>query len=127
MSLPLPGFWWSAGLIVAGLVLVKWLFRRRYRVGLHPTLASKSGVIYYRTRDGNADYGFSIERVAGDGYRAYIVSGAAFGRYTPHQLSAGGRFYVCWSTPLRSVKAVRVVAARWADATQEYLRTGLGF
>ena len=127
MSLPVPGFWWSTGLLVGGVLLAKWLFRRRYRVGLHPSLASKTGVIYYRTRDGKADYGFSIERKPNGSYLAYIVSTPEGARGAPHVLSDRRGRYVCWSGPLRSVEETRAVAAMWADNMQEYIKTGRRF
>lgn len=91
------------------------------------------GIIYYRTRDGRADYGFSIERQSGGTYRAYIVTQPSYGSratgaHDTHRLTdSGGRTYVCWTRSLRSEADARAVAAAWADATQEYIRTGGGF
>lgn len=93
----------------------------------------RGGTIYYRTRDGRADYGFSIERQGNNTYRAYIASQPSYGSratgpHDTHRLTdSGGRTYVCWTRPLRSEADARAVAAAWADATQEYIRTGGGF
>ncbi len=84
---------------------------------------------YYRTRDGQADYGFSIERQRDSSYRVYIESMPGYGSrntgvHVTHRLSDGGRNYICWSESLGSEQAAKQVAARWADMTQEYIRTG---
>lgn len=86
---------------------------------------------YYRTRDGLSDYGFSFERQPDGCWRVYIVSMPSYGRrdtssLITHRLwdSSSGRYYVCWSQPLRSEADARKVAALWADLTQEYIKTG---
>jgi hypothetical protein len=88
--------------------------------------------IYYRTKDGRADYGFSIERQSDGSYRPYILSQPSYqgrdsGAHPTHRLSDGGRYYVCWTKKLWSDAEARKVAALWADATQEYIRTGREF
>jgi hypothetical protein len=87
---------------------------------------------YYRTRDGQVDYGFSIERQLDGTYRAFIVSQPDYRTrstepWETHRLTAGGRHFVCWTQPLQSEEAAKSVAALWADATQEYIRTGQPF
>lgn len=92
-----------------------------------------SQMIYYRTRDGRADYGFSIERQADGTYRPYIASQPSYGSratgaHETHRLSGdSGRKFVCWNRALRSEEEARSVAALWADATQNYIRTGERF
>jgi hypothetical protein len=89
--------------------------------------------IYYRTRDGQNDYEFSIESQGDGTYRTYIVSQPGYGMRTTgahetHRLTDGsGRKYVCWTGQLRSEGEARHVAATWADATQEYIKTGRRF
>ncbi len=90
------------------------------------------GVIYYRTKDGRADYGFSIERQPDGSYRAYIVSHPSYGRrdtslHVTHRLQDGSRYYVCWTNRLETEQQARQVAALWADATQEYIKHGRRF
>jgi len=88
--------------------------------------------IYYRTRDGLADYRFSIERQTNGAYRVFILAQPSYGSkstaaHATHRLSAGGRHYVCWNRPLRSEGEAKTVAALWADATQQYIKSGRRF
>lgn len=87
---------------------------------------------YYRTRDGKADYKFSFEEQVDGSWRAYIESQPSYngrdtGLHPTHRLIDGDRYYICWDSPLKSLKQVKYVAALWADATQEYIRTGKEF
>ena len=87
---------------------------------------------YYRTRDGRADYRFSIEEQRDGTYRPFILSQPNYGSrstgaHETHRLTAGGRHYVCWNRPIRSQDEAKGVAARWADATQEYIKSGRRF
>jgi len=94
---------------------------------------SMSRMVYYRTRDGRADYGFSIERQSNGTYRPYITSQPAYGSrstgaHETHRLTGdGGRKFVCWDRALHSEEEAKTVAALWADATQNYIRTGQRF
>jgi hypothetical protein len=90
--------------------------------------SARPGILYYRTRDGRADYVFQIEWVDG-GHRAYIVSMPSYGNrdtslHTTHRLISGGRHYVCWSQPLATIDEAKTVIALWSDFTQEYIRSG---
>jgi hypothetical protein len=89
-------------------------------------------VVYYRTSDGSADYGFSFERQSNGTWRAFIASqpsynGRPSGAHATHRLSDGGRQYVCWNRELSTEAEARQVAAHWADKTQEYIRSGRQF
>jgi len=103
-------------------------------VGQSSSAANGSGNAYrtlYRTRDGAADYGFSIERCGGE-YRVYITRQPAYGRRdtsldATHRLRDGGRYYVCWTRPIRSVEDAKAVARAWAESTQRYVRSGQRF
>lgn len=85
--------------------------------------------IYYRTKDGLADYKFSFEDI-GDGYRAYIVDMPSYGSrdqglHTTHRLRDNrNRYYVCWSKPLYTLDDLKKVVALWSDYTQIYIKTG---
>ena len=86
-------------------------------------------LIYYRTKDGCADYGFSFERQYDGTWRAYIESMPSYGSrdtgsYATHRLPDGSRKYICWSAPLHSEAEARQVAALWSDKTQDYIRYG---
>ncbi|MDZ5455320.1 hypothetical protein [Azohydromonas lata] len=90
--------------------------------------------VIYRTKDGRADYAFSLERQADGEVRAYITSqpnyagrdnsGHATHRYTDLR---DDRRYICWDGSLRTEDDAKKVAAAWADRTQEYIRSGKGF
>ena len=87
---------------------------------------------YYRTSDGRADYRFIFEEQPDATWRAYIEDQPSYrdraaDSHSTHRLSDGGRKYVCWTTPLRSLEEAKQVAALWADKTQEYIRTGICF
>ena len=87
---------------------------------------------HYRTSDGEAYYYFSFEEQSDGTWRAYIEKQPSYnGRptdgHSTHRLSSGGRHYVCWTHPLGSIKEAKQVAAKWADATQQYIKTGKKF
>ena len=86
----------------------------------------------YRTKDGNANYGFSIERLSNGNYRVYIDGQPSYGSRntgfeSTHRLSDGGRHYVCWTGALKTLSEAKHVAARWADNTQQYIKSGRRF
>lgn len=86
--------------------------------------------IYYRTKDGRSDYGFSFERLSNGSIRPYIDSMPSYGNrgtglHTTHRLTdSSGRYYVCWDSPLTDVEDVKQVVSLWSDLTQEYIKTG---
>lgn len=87
---------------------------------------------FYRTKDGKADYKFSFEQQRNGDYRSYIESSPSYGSlasdpHSTHRLTDGDRKYVCWTDKLRSEDEAKAVAAKWADATQEYIKTGKKF
>lgn len=86
----------------------------------------------YRTRLGRVDYRFSFELESAGSWRVYIMDQPSYGQrasdaHTTHRLSSGGRQYVCWTTRLRTLEEAKQVAALWAEATQNYIRTGTRF
>ena len=88
--------------------------------------------IFYRTKDGLADYYFSFEQLADGNWRAFILSQPSYGGrseslHDTHRLRDGGRYYVCWTAPLSTFHDTQQVAAIWADSTQDYIRTGNSF
>lgn len=78
-------------------------------------------VLDYRTRDGLADYGFSIEFDPNVGWRVYIVFQPVYlnrddSVQFPYQATDGkGRRYVNWSPKLDSLGDAKTVAALWAE------------
>lgn len=82
-------------------------------------------VINYQTRDGLAEYGFSIEFVPDVGWRVYIVFQPHGGSLElPYQsIDSTGRHYVDWSAKLDSLGDARTVAALWAELVHNYQRS----
>lgn len=86
--------------------------------------------IYYRTKDGRADYGFSLEEQNDGSLRAYVDSMPSYGSRstsltTTHRLPDGNRYYVCWSKKIYNEDGLKTVVASWSDKTQEYIKTGV--
>lgn len=83
-------------------------------------------VMSYQTKDGLADYGFSIEFQPDEGWRAYIVFQPFHQAHDdspqlPYQaIGHNGRRYVNWSPKLGSLGDAKTVAALWAELIQRY-------
>lgn len=86
-------------------------------------------VMGYRTQDGLADYGFSIEFQPDGGWRAYITfqlspQGHDDSLLLPYQsIDHHGRCYVDWPARIDSLGEAKTVAALWAELIQRYQRT----
>ncbi|MGH3815780.1 MAG: hypothetical protein ACRDUV_25585 [Pseudonocardiaceae bacterium] len=86
-------------------------------------------VMHYQTRDGLADYGFSIDFEPDGGWRVYIIfwpfhQGHDDGQSLPYQSTdANGRRYVDWHAKLDNLGDAKTVAALWAEVAQRYQRT----
>ncbi|MGH3785241.1 MAG: hypothetical protein ACRDRG_01525 [Pseudonocardiaceae bacterium] len=85
-------------------------------------------VINYRTQDGLADYGFSIEFQPGIGWRVYVMfdsfpQGQNDSLQLPYQsFDDKGRRYVDWQSELNSLGDARTVAELWAELAERYQR-----
>ncbi|PZS38244.1 MAG: hypothetical protein DLM62_14825 [Pseudonocardiales bacterium] len=83
-------------------------------------------VMHYQTRDGLADYGFSIEFQPDRGWGVYIVFQPFFyghdgGLKFPYQsIDRNGRRYVNWPAEIDSLGDAKTVAALWAELIQRY-------
>jgi hypothetical protein len=83
-------------------------------------------VMNYRTRDGLADYGFSIDYEPSIGWRVYIVfqpyhQGDDDGLPIPYQsIDDRGRRYVDWPTKIDSLGDAKTIASLWAEVAQRY-------
>jgi hypothetical protein len=83
----------------------------------------------YRTRDGLAEYGFSLEFRRDIGWRVYIVfqpscHNDAGNLQLPYQSIDGDRrCYVNWSSRLDSLGDAKTVAALWAELVQRHQPT----
>jgi hypothetical protein len=86
-------------------------------------------VMDYRTRDGLAEYGFSIEFRSTVGWRVYIIfepfrQGCSDSLKLPYQsIDRDGRRYVDWSSKLDGLGEAKTVAALWAELAERYQRT----
>jgi hypothetical protein len=85
-------------------------------------------VMHYRTQDGLADYGFSIEFQPNEGWRVYITFQSLCQDYDdglqlPHlSIDSSGRRYVDWPSELDSLGDARTVAALWAELVHCFQR-----
>jgi hypothetical protein len=89
---------------------------------------------YYATKDGRTvtDYYFSFEQQDDGTWLAFIEKQPSYGDrlsdgHSTHRWSNGDRKYVCWDTPIESLEVCQKVAAKWADATQDYIINGKSF
>jgi hypothetical protein len=86
-------------------------------------------VMDYRTQDGLADYGFSLEFQPDTGWRVHIIFQPSCHNddenlQLPYQsIDWNGRCYVNWSSRLDSLGDARTVAALWAELAWRYQRT----
>jgi hypothetical protein len=86
-------------------------------------------VMDYRTRDGLADYGFSIDYDPDRGWRVHIIfqpfhQGHDGDLRLPYQsIDDKGHRYVDWPEKLDTLGDARVVAALWAEIAQHYQHT----
>ena len=82
-------------------------------------------VMDYQTRNGLADYGFSIEFQPDIGWRVYIVF-HPFHHNTLHlpyrTIDDKGRYYVDWPGKLDSLGEAKTVAGLWAELVEHHLR-----
>jgi hypothetical protein len=83
----------------------------------------------YRTQDGLADYGFSIEYESSRGWRVYIAfrpfyQGQDDGLQLPYQsIDGNGRCYVNWPEKLDGLGETKTVAALWAELAHRCQRS----
>jgi len=81
-------------------------------------------VMDYRTRDGLADYGFSIEFQPEEGWRVYVIFNPFYedsgSLRLPYEAIKNGRRYVDWRAKLDSLGDAKTVAALWAELVQRY-------
>src|SRR6266571_3190752 len=85
----------------------------------------------FTTSFGNV-YEFSFEQQTDGSIRPYIVRQPSYGSrdinpHTIHRLKDGDRYYVCWTTLLKSMNEAMKVAGEWARYTDRYIRTGTPF
>jgi hypothetical protein len=85
-------------------------------------------VMDYRTQNGLADYGFSIEFQSTVGWRVYIVfqplyQGNDDNSQWPYRgTDRNGRSYVNWSAKLDNLSDAKTVAKLWAEISERHQR-----
>ena len=77
------------------------------------------------------EYRFKFKKV-GEAWRAYILQMPNLNGRDPsfvitHRLQDGEGTYVCWDTPVASLKDMQTIARVWANHIQEYITTGQKF
>lgn len=87
-------------------------------------------VYFANDRHGRPDkeYRFNYKKVGGS-WRAYILrmpslEGHSSGSGTIHRLHDSDGYYICWDSPVNTLKGMQNVSRRWADCIQEYISTG---
>lgn len=97
------------------------------------TTETGSMIYYANDRHGRADkeYRFNYKKVNGS-WRAYILRTPSLGSrnsagYITHRNFDNGRPYICWDSPVNSLKDMQNISRVWADNIQEYIATGKRF
>ena len=95
----------------------------------------KTGPIIYYANDHHdcrdKEYQFNYKKV-GDSWRAYILRmpslcGRDGNGSVTHRLYDGNSPYVCWDSPVETLKDMQTISKVWADSIQEYIATGKRF
>ena len=93
---------------------------------------SETGPMVYFANDRHGrrdkEYQFNY-KIVGGSWRAYILRMPNIGNRdssgaVTHRLYDNGRPYVCWDTPVNSLKDMQTISRVWADNVQEYIATG---
>lgn len=96
---------------------------------------SETGPMVYFANDRHGrrdkEYQFNY-KIVGGSWRAYILRMPNLGNRdssgaVTHRLYDNGRPYVCWDTPVNSLKDMQTISRVWADNVQEYIATGRRF
>lgn len=80
----------------------------------------------------DCEYRFNYKKVDGS-WRAYILRMPSLcGRdgdlHKTHRLTDGhGSYWVCWDSPVNSLKDMQAISRVWANSVQEYIATGKRF
>jgi hypothetical protein len=96
---------------------------------------TETGPIIYYANDHHdcrdKEYQFNYKKV-GDSWRAYILRmpslcGRDGNGSVTHRLYDGNSPYVCWDSPVETLKDMQTISKVWADSIQEYIATGKRF
>ena len=101
--------------------------------------SNETGVMVYYANDRHSrsdrEYHFNYKRVYDSNlqkytWRAYIVKMPSLcGRdpnlHKTHRFTNGnGQYWVCWDSPVNTLKDMQAISRVWADSVQEYIATG---
>src|SRR5688500_12031928 len=86
----------------------------------------------YRPRNGRGDYAFRFQEIARGSFRIYVLDqppnrSALQTLASPHLIAGDGAASICWTVAITSYKNAKEIAARWAEAMEEFRTTGKGF
>lgn len=86
--------------------------------------------VKYTTLDRSATFTFDFVQTTVGTWRAYITDQPSYndrphGAVQAHRLVDGRGAYVCWMPEPRSLDEAKGAARAWADATHEYVQTGV--
>lgn len=96
---------------------------------------NETGPIVYFANDnhhqGDNEYRFNYKKVSGS-WRAYIIKMPSLKNrdqsgLVTHRLFDNGQPYVCWDSPVNTLKDMQTISKVWADNIQEYIATGKRF
>lgn len=85
---------------------------------------------YYTTLDRQATFCFDFVQAPRGEWRIYIqqqprYNGRPEGAFETHRLSDARGHYICWEPAPRTLDQAKGVARAWADATHEYIQSGV--
>lgn len=96
---------------------------------------TETGPITYYANDRHnqydKEYRFNYKYVSGS-WRAYILRMPSLGNRdssgaATHRHFDNGHPYICWDSPVTTLKGMQDISRVWADSIQEYIATGQRF
>lgn len=114
--------WWLIGLLVACAAASHTENNAEESIAVR-----MSGVVKYRSKDGTALFAFQFAQSGEGNIRIYVLDFPNADESVCHMLEDDYGDYICWSERIPSVPEARTVAAKWAEATLVYQRTGVTF
>lgn len=98
------------------------------------SLSELGPVVYFANNNhGLTDREYCFEYKKSNGtWRAYILRMPSLMGRNPsglvtHRLFDGDKSYVCWDSPVSSLKDMQTISKVWAECMQEYIATGKSF
>ena len=99
---------------------------------LRDNLIETGPMVYFANdKHGRPDkeYRFKYKKV-GNGWRAYILRMPSLGgrddnSSITHILHDNDGYYICWDSPVNTLKDMQNISRTWADCIQEYISIGI--